>query len=140
METSVILTCILSSTVAAAFITGIKEVVIWKLNRNATVSDKKDDIDEKIEKLSEEVASLEETVSKMQKYVYDELESAKKCDKVILQDRIRHLALNHIRAKKISYEDRKIIHDMWKVYHFERGGNGDLDPILKELDELPLDL
>ena len=53
-------------------------------------------------------------------------------------DKIKYLGLRFIRDGGITYEDRALLHKMHDNYHKELGGNGDLDQIMEEVDELPL--
>ena len=56
----------------------------------------------------------------------------------ILYDRIRYIAEKHIRDEEITFEDRRMLHKMHGVYHNRLGGNGDLDQLMADVDELPL--
>lgn len=56
----------------------------------------------------------------------------------ILYDRIKHIALCHLRDGEISFADRAMLHKMHGVYHDGLGGNGDLDGLMSNVDELPL--
>lgn len=148
----VIMTCILSSTLVATLITAIKEVILWVLSRRAKVADderedSKEDYkselsnlsksiqtqnekyDELLEKLSEHITLLETSLNKLTI-----------SNKLLLKDRIEYIALSYIEKGKISYSARKNLHDLWDVYHYEFGGNGDLDDIMSRIDHLPLDL
>lgn len=59
-------------------------------------------------------------------------------NKLLMQDRIRHLGLKYIHEGEILFEDRKMLHDMWDEYHKAWHGNGDLNLIMGAVDELPL--
>lgn len=67
-----------------------------------------------------------------------ELSALKEALMYILYDRIRYLGMQYIRAGEISFEDRRILHKMHGVYHNRLGGNGDLDRLMEDVDELPL--
>lgn len=57
--------------------------------------------------------------------------------KFLLYDRIRYLGQTYIFAGEIDIDDQKILHDMHKSYK-KNGGNGDLEPLMHQIDNLPL--
>jgi len=58
--------------------------------------------------------------------------------KLVLLDRILYLGRSYIAKGEISYDERRRFHLMHKCYHTGLGGNGDADPIVSDVDELPL--
>lgn len=58
--------------------------------------------------------------------------------KWVIYDRIRYLGQTYISAKKIDFDDRRILNEMHKCYHNGLGGNGDLDNLMNEVNALPL--
>lgn len=58
--------------------------------------------------------------------------------KWVMYDRIRYLGQTYIAAKKIDFDDRRILNEMHNCYHNGLGGNGDLDTLMKEVNSLPL--
>ncbi len=68
----------------------------------------------------------------------DDLAALKSGLKWVLYDRIRYLGQAYIAAKKIDFDDRRILNEMHKSYHNGLGGNGDLDNLMKEVNSLPL--
>lgn len=54
----------------------------------------------------------------------------------IIQDR----AMHHIKAQKVTLEDRRSLHHWHTLYHDGLGGNGDADALMAQVDELPLDV
>lgn len=58
--------------------------------------------------------------------------------KFILYDRIRYLAQAYIADGEIDFDDRRILNEMHRAYHDGLGGNGDLDVLMKSVNELPL--
>jgi len=58
--------------------------------------------------------------------------------KWVIYDRIRYLGQTYISAKKIDFDDRRILNEMHKCYHNDLGGNGDLDNLMSEVNALPL--
>lgn len=107
----------LSGAVGAAVIKLIDNVIMWHLNRKAKKEDNK----------SEDVQRLEK-----------ELRDIKEGLQIVLLDRIQYVGLSYLKAGEIRLEDRRILHKMHKAYHNTLGGNGDLDALMAEIDELPL--
>ena len=53
---------------------------------------------------------------------------------------IQERAKEHIKDKQISLEDRRSLHHWHDLYHNGLGGNGDADALMRQVDELPVDL
>lgn len=68
-----------------------------------------------------------------------QVDAIRQCLMVSMLDRIQYLCRCYIKAEKISIEDRRHLHQMHKGYKAV-GGNGDLDDLMAEVDELPLRL
>lgn len=112
---------ILSGGTIVAIVEGIREYLTWKRNRKAAAEDKENlDTDKRLEKMERQVEALVEG----QKY--------------ILYDRIRFLGQSYIADGEIDFDDRRVLNDMHKSYHSGLGGNGDLDILMKEVNNLPL--
>ncbi len=57
--------------------------------------------------------------------------------KVLMIDRVRWLGARYIADKQISLVNKENLKDMHKAYK-ALGGNGHLDTVMKEIDELPI--
>ena len=68
-----------------------------------------------------------------------QVDSIRQCLMVSMLDRIQDLCRCYIRDGSIRIEDRRRLHQMYKGYKAV-GGNGDLDDLLKQVEELPLKL
>ena len=137
----VLITCILSSTLAVAIVNSVKDLVLWKLNRKATEEDKEDIKEDKIEDLRNSISDIQDKVERLTEIctvLEKRIGSTSEADKLILQDRIKSLVFSYVNKKEITYEDKKLIHEMWNIYHHGLGGNGDLDDVMELLDEIPL--
>lgn len=139
MVTDEIIICVLSSTVAATFVTSIKELFLWRLNRSAKLADEgKEDkeaiINKKLEEQQEAIKKVSDAVEKLG----EKIDVSCRSSKVILQNLIKTLIMSHLEEGEVSFEDRKLIHEMWTIYHYGLGGNGDLDDLMDLFDELPL--
>lgn len=68
-----------------------------------------------------------------------QVDSIRQCLMVSMLDRIQYLCRCYIKDGCVSIEDRRRLHQIHKGYKVV-GGNGDLDALLAEVDELPLRL
>ena len=65
------------------------------------------------------------------------LEGLKKAQKIMMQDRIRHLAEKYIESGSISFDNFNDLKTMHEIYHNDLHGNGFLDDIMDDVKELP---
>lgn len=57
--------------------------------------------------------------------------------KWMLYDRIKYLGTRYIDDASVDFNDRRLLHEMHKVYHYGLHGNGDLDLIMDAVNALP---
>ena len=57
--------------------------------------------------------------------------------KVLMVDRVRHLGQAYIAAGSVSLPDKEALEEMHRAYK-ALGGNGHLNTIMAEVDDLPL--
>lgn len=108
---------LLGGTSAAALISTIGNIILHLLQRSERKKEKQND---------------------RQQEQIDKLNAIGKGVMLLELDKIKYLGLRFIREEGITYEDRALLHKMHDNYHKELGGNGDLDQIMEEVDELPL--
>ncbi len=91
------------------------------------------------------IAQLGEGIRQKRKRKYDkddgkdkDFEALKAGLKWVLYDRIRFLGQKYINDGSVDFDDRRILNEMHKSYHDGLGGNGDLDVLMREVNELPL--
>lgn len=123
---------LLTGATAAAVIKLLDNLIIWHLNRKA----KKSDEAEAEEKAEEKKAENDE--KEWKKHTDKTIEALAIGVRVILMDRIRYLGQEYIKDGEVDFDDRRLLNQMHSVYHNTLGGNGDLDILMKEVDELPL--
>lgn len=123
---------LLTGATAAAVIKLLDNLIIWHLNRKA----KKSDEAEAEEKAEEKKAENDE--KEWKKHTDETIEALAIGVRVILMDRIRYLGQEYIKDGEVDFDDRRLLNQMHSVYHNTLGGNGDLDILMKEVDELPL--
>lgn len=87
--------------------------------------------DKKEDKAAEEE---KESIELMKKQIAALVES----QRYVMYDRIKFLAQSYIREKSVDFDDRRMLHLMHDSYHNGLDGNGDLDLLMEEVDELPL--
>lgn len=58
--------------------------------------------------------------------------------KLLMLDRIRELGQAYIAAGEVDFDDRRILKMMHTAYHDDLKGNGDLDSLMKMVEDLPL--
>lgn len=127
-----VLIVILSGGVGAAVVKLLGDKFAWRRERKAVKEDraekKKDDAEAQAKLKTEERLKTIEAKTDAQSEAL----------KFILYDRIRYLALAYIADKEIDFDDRRILNDMHRSYHTGLGGNGDLDVLMREVNNLPL--
>lgn len=116
MNTEIIL-AILGSSVISALISQI----------GAFVLKKEDHKENKIEKIEADM-----------KTIHQDIMSLREGMRLILLDRIRYVGQSYLKEKEVDFDDRRLLKQMHNVYHENLGGNGDLDTLMKEVDDLPL--
>ena len=110
----------------AAIVAGLFALIQWRLNRKAHKEDKA--AERQVADCAARGRELEE-----QRRMLDALLTA---DRVILYDRIKHLAKTYIKRTWISVEEYEDLKRMHSVYHTELKGNGFLDDIMEEVNQL----
>lgn len=100
----------LGGGMAAAIVSGIIQIVMWKLQRKAELEDKSKKNDD---------------------YVKTAL-------KILMQDRIKYLGKRYIINGSIDAEDLRDLMEMHKCYHDDLDGNGFLDNVMAQVKKLPI--
>lgn len=108
---------ILGSGVAAAAVTVIGQIILKRIDRKNVTEDREY---EKSQNCETKLDAVAEGV------------------KYMLYDRILYLGKGHIKDGEVTFDNRRILNAMHKVYHSGLGGNGDLDSVMNEVNELPL--
>ena len=107
--------------VFVAIIGGIREALAFRRQRKAKKEDEKQmNISGRLEKIESQMSAQSEAL------------------KYIMYDRIRYLGQGYIFNGEIDFDDRRILNDMHKSYHYGLGGNGDLDTLMSDVNKLPL--
>lgn len=123
-----LLSYLLTGAAAAAVIKLLDNLLQWKLNRKAAKEDK---AEQKAEESTKSEAEWRNDTEK-------KIDALTVGMRIILLDRIQYLGQVYISEKEVDFDDRRRLNDMHTVYHSHLGGNGDLDVLMKEVNELPL--
>lgn len=60
-----------------------------------------------------------------------------RAQKITMHERIKRLAAKYCENGQISYADYEIIKQMHEIYHNDLHGNGFLDAVMEDVDNLP---
>lgn len=101
---------ILGGGAAAAVVSGIIQIVIWKMNRKAAKEDKNDHNNQCV----------------------------RTALKLLMHDRIKYLGKRYIADGFIDAEDLRDLMAMHACYHDDLDGNGFLDSVMKQVENLPI--
>lgn len=134
---------LIGSALVAACATLLSLYLKRKWEKQDKNDEKKEAEEDKIDKMSTELADLGAKVDKLSTEFEKEITDIRRQDRglqaglrEILYDRIKFLAKKFIGENKIREEDYNSLHRMWKVYHEELNGNGYLDGVMREVEEL----
>lgn len=104
------LTNLFSGAMGAAIVAGVFGLIMWVLNRKSSRRDKTSQQTEGI------TCGL----------------------RILLYDRIKHLARSYIRRESITAEELEDLIVMHEIYHTQLGGNGFLDKVMQQVVDLPI--
>lgn len=121
MHINATIIAILTGGVGAAIVKSIFDILAWRRTRKA-------------EKEDRVYLNAEERLNQIEEQNQAQSEALK----FLLYDRIKYLGQCYIRDNEINIDDRRILNDMHKSYHSGLGGNGDLDLLMKTVNNLPL--
>ena len=119
---------IIGGGAGAAFVAGVFTVIQWWLNRRAAREDRKED------RKAADCAARGREIGEVQKKI-DALFIA---NRMLLYDRIKHLGKSYISCREITPEELEDIMAMHACYHTDLNGNGFLDNVMRQVQELPI--
>jgi hypothetical protein len=117
---------LLGGAMGAALVAGLFGLITWVLNRKAAKEDRRQNIT--AANCAARGREIESLGTKVNALIV--------ADRTILYDRIKHLAKSYIRRGWISVEEYEDLKRMHGVYHTELKGNGFLDALMHEVDQL----
>jgi len=120
------------SALITAVVKSITASAAWKRNRNA----QKEDNAERKKEEAQQQATLR--TEERLRTIEEKTDAQSEALKFILYDRIRYLGQAYIAEEEIDFDDRRILNNMHKTYHFGLHANGDLDNLMEEVNHLPL--
>lgn len=110
MEQGQILALVLGGGFTTALVSGLIQLLLWRLNRKATKEDKTSD---------------------SEKHVKNAL-------RILMYDRIKYLGRCYIEHGFVTADDLEDIVAMHKCYHDDLDGNGFLDTLMAQVKALPI--
>ena len=116
----------LNSAMGAGIVAGLFGLWQWRLNRKAQKEDKA------AEKEVVSCAARGREIRDLQIQVNHLIVA----DRMILYDRIKHLAKSYIKRGHITVEEYEDLKRMHEVYHDNLNGNGFLDAVMDEVRKL----
>lgn len=117
---------LLKSAFGAALLAGFFGIWQWRLNRKAHKEDKA------AEREVVSCAARGKEIRDLQTQVNHLIVA----DRMILYDRIKHLAKSYIKRGYITVEEYEDLKRMHEVYHDNLDGNGFLDAVMDEVRKL----
>ena len=119
---------LLTGAAAAAVVKLIDNVIQWHLNRKAAKEDKSE----------QKAEAAKASEDRWKKDTEDSINGLKDGLRIIMLDRIRYLGPRYLKDGEIDFDDRRYLNEMHSVYHSSLGGNGDLDTLMGDVNDLPL--
>jgi len=114
--------------VGVAVIGLFKDRFDFKRKRKAAIEDRE----------YNKIIEQQQLILDQQKLQGEELKAQGEGVRFLLYDKIKYLGQEYVKKNEVSFEDRKNLHKAHNVYHNGLHGNGDLDGIMKNVDDLPL--
>lgn len=130
---------LIGSAIVAASATLLSLYLKRKWEKQDKSDEKKEAAENKIDKIATELDSLGNKVDSLSKEIVDTRREDKALEsglREILYDRIKFLCRQYIGEGKIGEEDYNSIRRMWQVYHDGLNGNGYLDSLMSEVEDL----
>lgn len=122
----------LSGGVAVALIEVAKELILWGKNRKAKKED--DEMERQDARERQDALQIKKRLETIEKKTDAQSEALK----YIMYDRILYLGREYIKRGNITFDERRILNNMHNSYHNGLGGNGDLNSLMNEVNELHL--
>ena len=132
-------TVLLTSSVIVSAISLIGSLVMFKLNRNSVLEDRKDEVKEQISALQETVSELlaeQAVLANRIKELSEQIADLKESQKIILQNEILYKIKKAMKEGRVSHDEKSTIISMHSIYHNKLGGNGQLDASMSDLSSL----
>lgn len=96
------------------------------VNSRIEARKKKREKDDNTEKILKKLDEMEAKISGLER-----------AQRITMHERIKRLAAKYCEAGQISFADYEIIKQMHEIYHNDLHGNGFLDAVMEDVDNLP---
>ena len=103
------------------------------VNSRIEATKKKREKDDSTAKILAKLDELETKINGLE----TRLGGLERAQKITMHERIKRLAAKYCENGQISYSDYEIIKQMHEIYHNDLHGNGFLDAVMEDVDNLP---
>lgn len=103
------------------------------VNSRIEATKKKREKDDSTAKILAKLDELETKINGLEQ----RLGGLERAQKITMHERIKRLAAKYCENGQISYSDYEIIKQMHIIYHNDLHGNGFLDAVMEDVDNLP---
>ena len=103
------------------------------VNSRIEARKKKKEKDDSTAQILAKLDELEGKINGLEK----RLGGLERAQKITMHERIKRLAAKYCENGQISYSDYEIIKQMHEIYHNDLHGNGFLDAVMEDVDNLP---
>ena len=94
---------------------------------------KKQEKDDSTKQILDKLDEMEKKLNNLE----DRLGGLERAQRITMHERIKRLAAKYCEAGQISFSDYEIIKQMHEIYHNDLHGNGFLDAVMEDVDNLP---
>ena len=103
------------------------------VNSRIEARKKKKEKDDSTTQILKKLDELEGKITSIE----DRIGGLERAQRITMHERIKRLAAKYCEAGQISFSDYEIIKPMHQIYHNDLRGNGFLDAIMEDVDNLP---
>lgn len=119
--------------VIVALIAASSGAITALVNSRIEARKKKDEEQNNTEQILAKLNELEDKIGGLE----NRLGGLERAQKITMHERIKRLASKYCEAGQISFSDYEIIKQMHEIYHNDLHGNGFLDAVMEDVDNLP---
>lgn len=119
---------------------GVITLVINRLNRRDVLADRAHDENSIIEEHTRQLEEITQCLTDLKNDILrieDRTNASIHADMLVVKEKLVKMCLDYLERGWITYEEKVALHELHSAYH-ELGGNGDLNDLMEEVDELPV--
>lgn len=103
------------------------------VNSRIEARKKKKEEENNTKQILDKLNELEDKLNNME----SRLEGLERAQRITMHERIKRLASKYCEQGSISFSDYEVIKQMHSIYHNDLHGNGFLDAVMEDVDNLP---